>query len=427
MYRPLFLCFGASLCILSYQAALAAPSGKSVALIIDASGSMKAKLASGQTRIDAAKDAVETLVGGLPGDLRLALRAYGHQSPTKAKNCRDTELLTRFQPIGEGKDEVVRLSRGLSAQGYTPISHVLELAASDLKGEAAAASRVVVLVSDGKETCEGDPCAVARALARADASLVVHTIGFAVDVAARYQLQCIARVGRGTYFEADSTPRLTEQLSTAVKTVAIELPAEVKTKSTKPGTLRLTNPSASSHEVISVETGETLTKLSAVTSSAELPAGFYNVRFGNSLWRSIEVKDGEATEITTAIVELPAASFKGHEIRDWETGEEIGKLSSQRHSMNLMPSSYTLSFGAKTVPFTLEPGKRTVIDAASVSFKGLPINSRMIYDEAGNEVIDVSATRSSATLPPGRYVLDMSGTQVPFELRSGESLAISVK
>lgn len=419
----LFAIFSVSL----VQGTQAETADRSIALIIDASGSMRARLADGQVRIDAAKDAVETLVKGLPDRQRLALWAYGHQSPTKVRNCRDTQVLTDFRPIGENRAEVVGLARKLKPQGYTPITLVLEQAANGLKPETASPSRVVILVSDGKETCQGDPCAVARALAKADAGLVVHTIGFAVDVAARYQLQCIARVGRGTYFEADSMPKLVERLSAAVKTVAIAIPAEVKTESKKPGTLRLADPSASQHDVINVETGKAITKLSAVSSSVELPAGFYNVKFGNQLWRSIEVKNGEATTIETAIVELPAASYKGHEIRDWETGEVIGTLSSSHNSMNLMPSSYELSFGNIAIPFTLESGKRKIIEAVSVSFKGLPINSRMIYDEAGKEVIDVSATRSSATLPPGRYVLDLVKTKVPFELKLGEQSQIQLK
>jgi hypothetical protein len=329
--------------------------------------------------------------------------------------------------VADNRTEVIRLARGLKAQGYTPISLVLEMAANDLKPETAAPSRVIILVSDGKETCEGDPCAVARALARADAGLVVHTIGFAVDVAARYQLQCIARVGRGTYFEADSTDKLVETLSTAVKTVAVDLPVEVKTKSSKPGTLRLTNPSASQHEVISVESGKVVTKLSAVSSSVELPAGFYNVRFGNALWRSIEVKNGEPTEITSAIVTLPTASYRGHEIKDWETGEVVGKLSSSRSSMNLLPSSYAVSFGNKTVPFVLEPGKETAIEAVQVNFKGLSVNSRKILDESGAEVTEVSAIGASVTLPAGKYTLDLVTSRVPFELKAGQPLEMNLK
>ena len=76
-----------------------AEGGRSVALVLDASGSMNAKLPDGMTRIDAAKTAVADLVGKLPGDTRLALRVYGHQSPTSAKNCRDTALLVPFGSV----------------------------------------------------------------------------------------------------------------------------------------------------------------------------------------------------------------------------------------------------------------------------------------------------------------------------------------
>lgn len=392
---------------------------KSVALIVDASGSMRAKLASGRSRISAAKDAVSKLITGLPETTRLALRAYGHQSHTSKKNCKDTQLLTPFRAVGENRADVITKTRGLNARGYTPITLVLELAAKDLKAEAGAASRVVVLVSDGKETCEGDPCAVAKALAEADASLTVHTIGFAVDVAARYQLQCIARVGRGTYWEADSTDKLVKQLTTAVKTVELALPKEVAVKSTAPGTLMLKNPSASRHKVINVKTGKSVGSLSAVTSSIALPPGFYNVEFGNSLWRSIEVEPAKRTTIETAIIRLSAASYRGHQILDWETKEAVGKLSSSRASMNVMPSSYVVKFGTLEVPVTLEPGEIKDIDAGSISFKGLPINSRSIVDaETGKEVTTVSATGSSATLPPGKYILILGKKKVPFEIKS---------
>jgi len=412
-----------------YSAPVLADAGsdKSISLIVDASGSMRAKLSSGQRRIDAAKDAVKRLIGDLPGELRLSLRAYGHQSHRREKNCQDTQLLTPFRAISKNRSEVVKNTMALKAQGYTPISLVLEQSAKELKAESGSQSRVVVLVSDGKETCEGDPCAVAKALAAADASLVVHTIGFAVDVAARYQLQCIARVGRGTYFEADTTDKLAQRLSAAVKTEAIKAPAKIKVKTDKPGVLRLKNPSASRHAVISVKTGDVAAHLSSVTPSASVPTGFYNVKFGNSLWRSIEIKNGEATEIETAIIDLPNASYSGHEILDWETQEVIGKLSSMRTSMNLMPSSYLLRFGTKTLQVNLTPGARKVLDVPSVSFGGLPVNSRSILDEDGKEVMSVSSLRSSATLLPGKYVLDLYETKVPFELKAGQNLTVKLK
>jgi len=414
-------CFlgGVLLLAASLPLSAAEKSGKSVALIIDASGSMQARLKNGVKRIDAAKEAVETLINNTPSDIRIALRAYGHQSHRRKKNCKDTQLLTNFKPIGENKAEVITKAKGLKAQGYTPISLVLELAANDLKAEQQVQSRIVTLVSDGKETCEGDPCAVARALAAADASLVIHTIGFAVDIAARYELQCIAKAGRGTYFEADDAEKLAEKLSAAVKTIAIELPKEVKVKEKKPGRLTLKNTSSSRHKVYNSETNKQVGELSAVIPSIVLPAGFYKVKFGNAYWRSIEVVDGETTDIETAIIKLPNASFRGQKIVDWETNEEIGKLSSSGSSMNLLPSSFNLMFGKLAKKIVLKPGEVKIIEAGSVKFKGLPINSRYIFDENGNEVLSVSSTHSSATLPPGKYHLEHNDRKYPFTIPEG--------
>jgi Ca-activated chloride channel family protein len=137
------------------------PESRSIALILDASGSMNAKLAGGQTRLEAAKAAVAAFVEKLDPKTRLSYRAYGHQSPTKDKNCRDTELLVDFGAAGSNKQAILAKTQDVKAQGYTPITHVIQLAAADVGKEPGA--RAVVLVSDGKETCEGDPCAAAKA------------------------------------------------------------------------------------------------------------------------------------------------------------------------------------------------------------------------------------------------------------------------
>jgi Ca-activated chloride channel homolog len=69
----------------------------SVAVVLDASGSMNARLPDGQTRIDAAKKAVADLVSRMDGNTRLALRAYGHQSPTLKRDCKDTAWLVSVE------------------------------------------------------------------------------------------------------------------------------------------------------------------------------------------------------------------------------------------------------------------------------------------------------------------------------------------
>ena len=71
-----------------------------------------------------------------------------------------------------------------------------------------------MLVSDGKETCQGDPVVAAKALAAK--GITVHTVGFIVDTAARGQLQAIARATGGTYFDAPVGPELPDTLKSAL-------------------------------------------------------------------------------------------------------------------------------------------------------------------------------------------------------------------
>jgi Mg-chelatase subunit ChlD len=220
--------------------ASAADNTRAVALVLDASGSMNESLPDGVKRMDAAKRAVSKLVATLPGETRLALRAYGHQSPTRARDCKDTALLSPFGSVSQVKSAVTAKANALVAQGYTPISYALQEAANDLTNEETT-SHTIVLVSDGKETCPGDPCATARALAEADAKLVVHTIGVGVDGSTREQLSCIATAARGMYQDAANTSELEKVVTVAAKTEAVEVtrtaaPKSVEIAAKKPGT-----------------------------------------------------------------------------------------------------------------------------------------------------------------------------------------------
>ena len=132
-----------------------AKESRSIALILDASGSMNAKLATGGTRMEAAKAAVVAFIGKLDPNVRIGYRVYGHQSPTKARNCKDTELMVGFNSAAANRDAILVRTASVKAQGYTPITYVLELAAADIAKEPG--SRTIVLVSDGKETAPAIP------------------------------------------------------------------------------------------------------------------------------------------------------------------------------------------------------------------------------------------------------------------------------
>ena len=108
-----------------------------------------------------------------------------------------------------------------------------------------------MLVSDGKETCQGDPVVAAKALAAK--GITVHTVGFVVDTAARGQLQAIARVTGGTYFDAPVGPELPDTLKSAFdacKKRVVTLPPKPQ-----PGKLRTTS-AVYPHDIINAETGQ---------------------------------------------------------------------------------------------------------------------------------------------------------------------------
>ena len=164
-------------------------------------------------KIVIAKDVVEGLVRSLPAEQRLGFVAYGHR---KKGDCNDIETLA---DIGTDRQTVISQLRGLTPTGKTPLTKSVEHAATALNYKKNAAT--VILVSDGLETCEADPCALARTLEENGLDFTVHVIGFDVTVEERQGLQCIAEETGGEFLAAGNAQELTSALSQ----VAISEPA----------------------------------------------------------------------------------------------------------------------------------------------------------------------------------------------------------
>ena len=179
----------------------------SLLVILDASGSMAARLGSA-TQMVAAKQAVRELVSALPGESRVGLRVYGHRVPNtdRRRGCDDTELVAPVRPLDRARLRE-RVS-SIRARGFTPIGESLRRGLTDLPRRG---DRTMILVSDGIDTCAPPPpCEVARTVRRAGAR--VDVVGFRVRSAARRQLRCIARAGGGSYVDARSASQLAERL-----------------------------------------------------------------------------------------------------------------------------------------------------------------------------------------------------------------------
>ena len=181
-----------------------------IQIVLDVSGSMRSSLGS-QIKIDAAKSAIRQTIAGLPDGSVVALRYYGHRvaQERKDESCKDTELVVQFQPLD--KPRFLDALEKAVPRGQTPIAYSLQQAAQDF-GAPSDEERGVILVSDGIETCGGDPLATVRDLTAKGFKVKIHTIGFDVDAAARAQLEAISTATGGEYFDARSASALADTL-----------------------------------------------------------------------------------------------------------------------------------------------------------------------------------------------------------------------
>lgn len=213
------LAAGLSLAATAQQAP--APAARQDAiLILDASGSMWGQI-DGVNKIVIARDVVEELVRGLPAGQRLGLIAYGHRTEG---DCEDIQTLA---DVGASRAAVIEAIRGLSPKGKTPLTKSVEHAAEQLDYTRNAAT--VILVSDGLENCEADPCALARTLEANGLDFTVHVIGFDVTVEERKGLQCIADETGGEFLAAANAAELTEALSRVASAEGVALEPAVST------------------------------------------------------------------------------------------------------------------------------------------------------------------------------------------------------
>ncbi|GAB2973061.1 vWA domain-containing protein [Nocardioides montaniterrae] len=178
-------------------------------LLLDSSGSMKDPAGGGQTKIEAARHALEDVIAALPADADVGLRVFGATvfSRKQAGACQDTQLVV---PPGTGNRDGLRAAVAkYKPYGETPIPAALKAAAADLGSEG---KRSIVLVSDGESTCAPDPCTVATGIAAQGLDVQIDVVGLSVSGRARRQLQCIAANGHGTYYDADNARDLSQSL-----------------------------------------------------------------------------------------------------------------------------------------------------------------------------------------------------------------------
>jgi Ca-activated chloride channel family protein len=191
-----------------------------ILFIFDASNSMNGKWESDK-KITIARRLLSELVDSLEKieGTQLALRVYGHQFKVPPQVCTDSKLEVPF--AWNNAPKIREKLNEIEPKGTTPIAYSLELSGNDFP-PCKNCKNVIVLITDGIEACEGDPCAIALMLQRKGISLKPYVIGIGLDIETKKAFECV-----GKFYDADKEERFEDILKEVVKQALNQTSAQI--------------------------------------------------------------------------------------------------------------------------------------------------------------------------------------------------------
>ncbi|MGI8486445.1 MAG: cupredoxin domain-containing protein, partial [Thermomicrobiales bacterium] len=207
-----------------------------VQLIVDASGSMAAATDTGVLRIDAAKQVLAQVISAIPDveGVNVGLRVYGHKGDNteagRAESCLSSDLLVPM--LGVDATQLTAQANALQPVGWTPLGFSLQEAAKDFKEPASDnVVNAIVMVTDGLETCDADPVAIAGELHKSPAGITTHVIGFGTTAEEQATLNGIAKAGGGQLLGSNNAGQLMDALFSILE--KLDVVAETGTGETR--------------------------------------------------------------------------------------------------------------------------------------------------------------------------------------------------
>lgn len=177
-----------------------------VMIVFDASGSMGTSDYSLKVpRIARLKQAMARVIPEVAPLRRLGLIVYGEGA---YNDC--TSIALRMRPTSNAAEPMLRIIRAINPRGRTPLTESVRRAAEVL--DYTQHEAVVVLVTDGEETCGGDPCKTAAMLKKAARDLTIHVIGYREGQGGYFNARCMADETGGQYVSASSEDELVKAL-----------------------------------------------------------------------------------------------------------------------------------------------------------------------------------------------------------------------
>ncbi len=338
-------------------------------VILDASGSMWGQI-DGKPKLEIARQSLKTVLQSVPGDQEIGFMAYGHR---QKGSCEDIELIV--PPRAGTAGDIAAAADTLKFVGKTPLSVAVRQAAEALKYTEDKAR--VILITDGLETCDADPCQLGRELEAAGVDFTADVVGFGLTAEEGRQVACLAENTGGKYIQASDEAALKEALAQTVAAQPEPEPAPV----VEP-------------EPVAVE---------------------YNL-----VPKAVLNEGGEAPARIDVLFEVFKDDAQGVEGSSATTGYYPAK-------MNLEPGDYILvatSGGARAeqkISLTADRTAEPLLDlnAAALYLRARPAPGADV-DNNAQIVIDYPGGNSSANYGETRFVVPAGETKVTVKLGAGE-------
>lgn len=451
-----------------------AVAAQNLLFILDASGSMWGRV-DGEPKIVLARGVLADLVHSLPDAANAGLIAYGHN---RKGDCDDIETLLPVAPLQ--REAMIARIDSLNPKGMTPITGAIAEATALL--QQIEQTTGVILVSDGIESCDGDPCQAVRDARAAGVDFRLHVVGFDLGDTDTAQLQCMADAGGGRYFSATNASELASALDAAVSISPEAEPEPESVVEVSGGNLLVTissngEPLRARTYLLARESGEEVSRNSTDTAglaSHEVAAGSYRLRVvldgiaapeqmleditleaNETLERTLEIASG-AIRFTIGSNGEPvkARTYLLHR----DSGEEADRSqtnSAGAASYDVAPGNYQLRVvfdGIAAPSQTLEdiviaPEDRlerelevpTGIIELTVTSNGTPVKARTYVQHAANEE-ELTRSRTNAggvaryTVATGTYQIQVRPDSIKADDRylrdivvgAGETLNLSL-
>ncbi len=374
-----------------------------VMFILDGSNSMWGQI-DGTAKITIAKEVMTDLITGWDESVPVGLMIYGHR---RKDDCLDVETITTPDRID--RRPLIEKVQSISPKGKTPISLALTQASSELLLQRLQNPSIsnqtktsLVLVSDGLETCNGDPCATARSLDIANPGTDVHVIGFDLTDEESAALQCIADASGGTFFRANNARDLQDALR---KTVEIAGAAPDSPPAPAPEAPGPEPARAEPSMLLYAKFCETCERIEAgkvhwIVESAD----------GEKLFDGLGILFPDDPEFEPGTYKATVRYLSGVLVRDAEL--VIGEDGRQVGEVNLN--------GGSAVLFAYATDEKTV-PANPIFYQFFPI----VDGKASSSALTEAASSNAVTwLPAGRYKVVASHDQIKesaeIEIRAGQ-------